>query len=119
MALIEGRKTVRQRNEIAAFLSILILSTLSCKDKNASSGNQINYDTDLKQGTLISCSPPEKQFGSVDFPTSCQEKTRKDFNLAISLLHSFEYDEAEKVFASILNKDPDCAMAYWGVAMCN
>jgi hypothetical protein len=29
---------------------------------------------------------------------------KKDFNLAIALLHSFEYDEAEKVFAKSLMK---------------
>jgi hypothetical protein len=35
------------------------------------------------------------------------------------LLHSFEYDEAEKAFSKIIDKNPGCAMAYWGVAMCN
>jgi tetratricopeptide (TPR) repeat protein len=37
----------------------------------------------------------------------------------MEMLHSFEYDEAEKVFARIVAKDPKCAMAYWGVAMSN
>ncbi len=37
----------------------------------------------------------------------------------MSLLHSFEYDEAEKVFAKTISQDPACAMAYWGVAMSN
>jgi hypothetical protein len=32
-------------------------------------------------------------------------------------LHSFEYDDAEKVFAKIIDENPECAMAYWGVAM--
>ncbi len=34
-------------------------------------------------------------------------------------MHSFEYDEAEKVFAKVIDKEPGCAMAYWGVAMSN
>ncbi|HET9431520.1 MAG TPA: hypothetical protein VFO70_10115, partial [Chitinophagaceae bacterium] len=34
-------------------------------------------------------------------------------------LHSFEYDESEKIFAKVIDQSPDCAMAYWGVAMCN
>lgn len=34
------------------------------------------------------------------------------FNLAISLLHSFEYEEAEKAFVQVIDVDPDCAMAY-------
>src|SRR5262249_8926859 len=38
---------------------------------------------------------------------------------AVELLHSFEYEESEKVFAKIIDEAPQCAMAYWGVAMCN
>ncbi|MGG9962436.1 hypothetical protein [Ferruginibacter sp. SUN106] len=53
------------------------------------------------------------------FETSCGENAKKDFDLAIALLHSFEYDEAEKVFAKVIDSYPACAMAYWGVAMCN
>ena len=73
----------------------------------------------LKKGAIISCSGDEQQFGSVDFEIKGDEKTRKDFDLAVALLHSFEYDEAEKVFARVIDKAPGCAMAYWGVAMCN
>jgi len=53
----------------------------------------------LKRGEVVLCGPPGKQFGTAEFETSCSGKVKKDFNLAISLLHSFEYDEAEKVFA--------------------
>jgi hypothetical protein len=74
---------------------------------------------DLKRGTLISCGSPGKEFGTVDFEMSCDEKVKTDFNLAIELLHSFEYDESEKVFAKIIDEAPECAMAYWGVAMCS
>ncbi len=74
---------------------------------------------DLKRGEVIVCGPADQQFGSVEFQTSCTDKVKADFNLAIKLLHSFEYDEAEKVFAKIIDKQPDCALAYWGVAMSN
>jgi tetratricopeptide (TPR) repeat protein len=50
---------------------------------------------------------------------SCSEKVKNDFNLAMELLHSFEYDDAEKVFAKVIDTAPECAMAWWGVAMCN
>ena len=39
--------------------------------------------------------------------------------MAIALLHSFEYDESEKMFAKVIDEAPECAMAYWGVAMSN
>ena len=74
---------------------------------------------ELKRGDIISCGPPDKEFGRVSFATSCSEKTKKDFDLGMALLHSFEYDEAEKSFAKIIDKEPSCAMAYWGVAMSN
>jgi tetratricopeptide (TPR) repeat protein len=73
----------------------------------------------LKRGIWFYAVPPEKQFLDIGFETSCSEKSKADFNLGISLLHSFEYDEAEKAFAKIIYQEPDCAMAYWGVAMCN
>lgn len=44
---------------------------------------------------------------------------KNDFNFAVELLHSFEYDEAEKAFAKVIDESPMCAMAYWGVAMSN
>ena len=76
-------------------------------------------EINLKGGEVVLCGPADKQFGTVQFATSCPAATQKDFDLAIALLHSFEYDEAEKVFAKIIDKEPGCAMAYWGVAMSN
>lgn len=73
----------------------------------------------LKHGDIVACGPPEKEFGTVQFTSICPEKTQKNFNLGIALLHSFEYDEAEKAFAKVIDADPSCAMGYWGVAMCN
>lgn len=58
-----------------------------------------------------------KQFGEVSFSLSCKSSIRETFDLAVSLLHSFEYEEAEKAFVKVIDADPDCAMAYWGVAM--
>jgi tetratricopeptide (TPR) repeat protein len=96
---------------------LLILVSCKIKNKNISSAdiNAIN----LKRGEIVLCGPPDKQFGSVAFDVTCSEKVKNNFNLAVALLHSFEYDEAEKVFAKIIDEEPECAMAYWGVAMCN
>lgn len=76
-------------------------------------------DLALKQGEIIVCGPAEKEFGKVKFRTSCSAAVKDDFDLAVALLHSFEYDEAEKAFAKVIDTDPECAMAYWGVAMAN
>lgn len=98
---------------------LLVASIVSCTNRNSTPSNELITQLNLKRGDVISCGPPDAQFGSVNFEVTCDEKVKKDFNLAIELLHSFEYDESEKVFAKIIDKTPDCAMAYWGVAMCN
>ncbi len=99
------------------FLSFSFL--LSCQQKSAAPSKQSIEAINLKRGSVISCGVTDKQFGSVEFEMDCNPAIKKDFNLAIELLHSFEYDEAEKAFAKVIDQAPDCAMAYWGVAMSN
>ena len=100
------------------FFCILLL-LVSCKLKKRDVSLQDIDSVYLKRGPLVQCGPADQQFGSVIFEVSCPETVKEDFNLAVALLHSFEYDEAEKVFAKIIDAEPGCAMAYWGVAMCN
>jgi hypothetical protein len=54
---------------------------------------------------------------SVKFETSCAPAVKEDFNKAVALLHSFWFPEATKLFEEIAQKDPNCAMAHWGLAM--
>ena len=55
--------------------------------------------------------------GTITFPTSCDPAQQREFDRGVALLHSFFYEEARRVFSSIAEKDPDCAMAQWGIAM--
>jgi tetratricopeptide (TPR) repeat protein len=57
------------------------------------------------------------QLGEVNFETSCADDVGADFNRAVALLHSFEFEESRGVFSSIAERDATCAMAHWGVAM--
>src|SRR5450755_4410266 len=109
------RKPIEKK--ILIFLILLLLISCKMKNKNISAEdiNAIN----LKRGDIVLCGPSDNQFGAVEFDVACSDKVKNDFNLAMALLHSFEYDEAEKVFAKIIDEEPGCAMAYWGVAMCN
>jgi tetratricopeptide (TPR) repeat protein len=100
------------------FLALALLMLSSCAESNSPSKEAITA-LNLKRGELIACGDPSKAFGVVAFATSCSEKVKADFNLATQLLHSFEYDEAEKVFAKVIDQEPGCAMAYWGIAMSN
>ena len=60
--------------------------------------------------------PPE-QLGDVDFPVSCSPAAQKDFNRAMALFHSFWFDPAKESFAKVLERDPECGMAHWGIAI--
>ncbi|MEO8569522.1 MAG: tetratricopeptide repeat protein [Ginsengibacter sp.] len=102
-----------------SFSSLVLMILVSCNGKNTGPSKELINEINLKRGEVISCGPADNQFGSVDFKITCNENAKKDFNLAIEMLHSFEYDESEKVFAKIIDETPECAMAYWGVAMCN
>ncbi|MEO5943379.1 MAG: tetratricopeptide repeat protein [Ferruginibacter sp.] len=102
-----------------SFYILLAAFILSCNNNHSTPSDKLITQLNLKRGDVISCGPPDAQFGSVSFDVTCDKKEKNDFNLAIELLHSFEYDEAEKVFAKIIDATPGCAMAYWGVAMCN
>jgi len=55
--------------------------------------------------------------GNVEFQVSCDPKVQPDFNRAVALLHSFWYQNAADLFATIAKTDPSCGMAHWGVAM--
>ena len=55
--------------------------------------------------------------GTVRFPTSCDPALQKEFERGVALLHSFFYPEARRVFEGVTERDPQCAMAWWGVAM--
>ncbi len=93
---------------------LAIICTTGCQSKKPKPNSELS-NIELQRGDIVLCGGD--QFGEVRFSLSCKYSARKAFDLAVSLLHSFEYDEAEKAFAKVIDADPDCAMAYWGVAM--
>src|SRR5262245_53707669 len=58
----------------------------------------------------------QERFGAVHFPVACNTGVQKKFDLALAMLHAFSFPEAAKTFMTVAEEDPDCAMAYWGVA---
>ena len=102
-----------QNTWLIAIVTIGIISLSNCKNKPKP--NPELASAGLVRGDLLLCG--DGQFGEVSFSLSCDYEVRDAFDLAVSLLHSFEYAEAEKAFAKVIDVDPECAMAYWGVAM--
>jgi hypothetical protein len=111
------------KNTFRSFYLVLFLALISsCSSQKANEQLQSDLKSaNLLRGDITLCISEKSQFGQgqVNFGSSCEESVRDNFNLALALLHSFEYSEAEKVFAKVIDADPRCVMAYWGVAMSN
>ena len=48
--------------------------------------------------------------------TTSSESAQKYFDQGLRLLYGFNHDEAERAFREAARLDPNCAMAWWGVA---
>ena len=58
--------------------------------------------------------------GNVRFPVTTENAMAQRFiTQGVAQLHGFWYFEAERSFREAAFLDPDCAMAYWGMAMAN
>ncbi|MGD9648516.1 MAG: peroxiredoxin family protein, partial [Pirellulales bacterium] len=58
--------------------------------------------------------------GAVHFPVSTSsELAQQFFDQGVGQLHGFWTYEAERSFRQVVSLDPNCAMAYWGLAMAN
>jgi peroxiredoxin len=58
--------------------------------------------------------------GRVEFPvTTTNPQAQAFFTQGVGQLHGFWYFEAERSFRQAAMLDPDCAMAYWGLAQAN
>jgi tetratricopeptide (TPR) repeat protein len=58
-----------------------------------------------------------EHLGAVSFPVSCNERAQGFMTRGVGLLHHMTYMAAEKFFNDAMRADPDCVLAYWGVAM--
>lgn len=60
--------------------------------------------------------PEGSSIGVVDFGASCDEAVREDFDYALGMMHHMMYVSARQTFEKIIEHDPACAMAHWGIA---
>src|SRR5262249_36422226 len=60
---------------------------------------------------------PEEKLGTLSFPISCDSKVQAEFERGVAMIHSYWFLIARRVFEGILQQDPNCAIAYWGIAM--
>ncbi len=57
------------------------------------------------------------RYGHADMNISCAAVAREPFTRGLLQLHSFAWAESRASFGKAASADPECAMAYWGVAM--
>ncbi len=69
-------------------------------------------------GVLMACAAPaqgqETVLGTVHFNASC---SAQEFDRAMAFLHHMQYEESRAVFERIVQSDPECGMAHWGIAV--
>lgn len=99
---------------LAISSSCLCVVALHADDKPGHSKHGSAFDTGLRQ-------KPWKMegIGKSHFPISTQvPEVQQWFDQGNTLLHSFWFEEAERSFRWCIKLDPECAMAYWGLARC-
>ncbi|HLH90361.1 MAG TPA: hypothetical protein VKX28_18065 [Xanthobacteraceae bacterium] len=57
------------------------------------------------------------QLGNVHFATSCNDVAQRRFDRAMRYQHSFWYQQSKEIYEEALQADPNCAIAYWGIAL--
>ena len=126
------------RGSIAfCIIAVIAYPSVSAKDATESQGktnDESCEETSNTEETLAGHSfhgeafnegPRQKAYlmggtGNVSFPVSTKvDLAQQFFDQGIGQLHGFWYFEAERSFRQVAMLDPQCAMAYWGMAMAN
>lgn len=55
--------------------------------------------------------------GAVDFAVSCDSSVVEEVDRGLALLHHMTYPAALAAFQAVTQRDPGCAIGYWGAAM--
>jgi tetratricopeptide (TPR) repeat protein len=55
--------------------------------------------------------------GKLSFPTSCDPRVQAEFERGVAMIHSYWFLIARRTFEGVLRQDPNCAIAYWGIAL--
>jgi hypothetical protein len=60
-----------------------------------------------------------QDLGRVHFDTSCTPQAQEKFDRGLAMVHSFFYPNSIQAFTEAAATDPQCAIAYWGIAISN
>jgi len=71
----------------------------------------------LALGQPATAQTSDQRLGSVHFETSCTPAAQSAFDKAMLYQHSFWYRASQSAFQQALDADPECGIAYWGIAL--
>lgn len=99
---------------VSSIAALFVVSSGCAGHEGAAKGGAPSASAPLPGGAANASKAPN--YGTVSFPVSCSAAAQQQFDLAVGALHSFFYPETVKAFTRVLEIDPGCAMAYWGIA---
>jgi tetratricopeptide (TPR) repeat protein len=74
------------------------------------------FVTALLAGTFATAASAQ-ELGRVHFETSCTPQAQEKFDRGLAMVHSFFYPNSVQAFTEAAAADPQCAIAYWGIAI--
>jgi hypothetical protein len=74
------------------------------------------FVTALLAGTFATAAWAQ-ELGRVHFDTSCTPQAQEKFDRGLAMVHSFFYPNSVQAFTEAAAADPQCAIAYWGIAI--
>src|SRR6516164_7363065 len=74
------------------------------------------FATALLASTFATAAWPQG-LGRVHFETSCTPQAQEKFDRGLAMVHSFFYPDSVQAFTEVAAADPQCAIAYWGIAI--
>ena len=78
--------------------------------------NLTTFVTALLAGTFATAAWAQ-ELGRVHFETSCTSQAQEKFDRGLAMVHSFHYPNSVQAFTEAAAADPQCAIAYWGIAI--
>lgn len=82
-----------------------------------------NHKSDSAASTATTQAAPPPLFKGLGTHTrtitTSSPEAQKYFNQALVWTYAFNHDEAIRSYTYAAQLDPNCAMAYWGIALCN
>jgi hypothetical protein len=67
--------------------------------------------------TVFAAAAWAQELGRVHFQTSCTGQAQEKFDRGLAMVHSFFYPDSIQAFTEAAAADPQCAIAYWGIAI--